>query len=258
MTERASGSVGLTTASARAILGTLDGPGSRAEQIARRLGQAIRMGLIADGDRLPPEAELAAQAGVATVTLRDALAALRREGLVVTLRGRSGGTFVRAPDPSNAEHATARLRSFTTQALRELGDHRLAISGAAAALAARRAIPDEVASLARIVDRLAAAASPSECERLDAQLSVEIAAAAQSSRLTREQLLLRGELGDLVWLGVTPEMQAAAVDLRRAEVDAIGAHDDVRARSFAERYVQAGTRRLLALRLEIYDVDAAP
>ena len=63
--------VGLTTATARTILGI--GPTSgRAEQVAQRLGEAIRLGLILDGERLPSEVQLAEQLGIATVTLRAA------------------------------------------------------------------------------------------------------------------------------------------------------------------------------------------
>ena len=42
------------------------------------------------------------QLGVSTVTLREAPSALRQEGLVVTKRGRSGGTFVCAPSDTGA------------------------------------------------------------------------------------------------------------------------------------------------------------
>ena len=70
----------------------------RAEAVTARLTDAISMGLLADGEQLPSEAELAAQFGVATVTVREALVALRQQGLVATRRGRGGGSFVIAPD----------------------------------------------------------------------------------------------------------------------------------------------------------------
>jgi len=66
--------VGLTTATTRVILGMADEPGGRADQIAQRLGRAIRLGLVLDGERLPPEPQLAEQLGIATVTLREAVA----------------------------------------------------------------------------------------------------------------------------------------------------------------------------------------
>ena len=51
------------------------------EQIVRRLGEAIGAGVLAPGERLPSELELAAQLGVAPMTLRQALQILRYGGL---------------------------------------------------------------------------------------------------------------------------------------------------------------------------------
>src|SRR5262249_38648609 len=76
---------------------------------------------------------------------------------------------------------------FSTQELRDLGDHRAAVSGMAAKLAAERALPEEVRSLARQVERLGAARTTSERRRADTQFNIEVAAAAQSPRLTQEE-----------------------------------------------------------------------
>ena len=70
---------------------------ARVEAVVRRIGDAIELGLLADGEQLPGETELAVQLGVSTVTLREALMALRQQGLVVTRRGRGGGSFVSSP-----------------------------------------------------------------------------------------------------------------------------------------------------------------
>src|SRR4051794_39369109 len=116
--------VGLTTAAARTLLAPLEESGGRAELIARRLEAAIRRGLLLDGERLPAEADLATRLGVSTVTLREALSVLRGHGLVVTRRGRGGGSFVRAPGD-----AAEPLQRFGVGELRDLGDQRRAISG---------------------------------------------------------------------------------------------------------------------------------
>src|SRR5215472_534303 len=115
--------VGLTTATARTILGSGQTSG-RAEQAAQRLGEAIRLGLILDGERLPSEVQLSEQLGIATVTLREALAALREQGLIVTRRGRGGGTFARSPQVELPDSPPLRLLDFSTHDIRELGDHR--------------------------------------------------------------------------------------------------------------------------------------
>src|SRR5437016_4283084 len=72
----------------------------RAEAVTRRLVDAITLGLLSDAEQLPSESELAGRFGVSTVTVREALVALRQLGLVETRRGRGGGSFVRAPADS--------------------------------------------------------------------------------------------------------------------------------------------------------------
>src|SRR6185437_3912339 len=128
----------LTTVRARTLFTPLD-TGGRADTVTRRLAKAIRLGLLLDGERLPAESQLAGQLGVSTVTLREALATLRTMGLVETRRGRGGGSFVRAPDdPGRLERP---LRLLSLHELRDIGDHRAAIAGTAARLAAERALP---------------------------------------------------------------------------------------------------------------------
>ncbi|MGN6609080.1 MAG: FadR/GntR family transcriptional regulator [Jatrophihabitans sp.] len=244
-----SGGSAFTTVTARTILGPLDVPAGRADQIAQRLGDAIRRGVLEDGLRLPPEPELAQHLRVATVTLREALSMLRRQGLVSTRRGRGGGTFVRRPD-AVVGHG---LTEFTVLALRELGDHRRAIAGTAASLAAERALPEETDGLRRQLYRLRAALTARERGAADSQLAVAIAAAAQSARLTREELRLRAEVGELLWAGVNDRDHLHIVRRRTAIVDAIEAANARRARELAEAQVSAETERLIEQRLASYD-----
>lgn len=75
-----------------------------AHAIADRIASSISLGMLSVGERLPPEVDLAGQLGVAVATLRKGLALLRERELVVTHRGRSGGTFVvKAPFPTSTE-----------------------------------------------------------------------------------------------------------------------------------------------------------
>ena len=62
------------------------------EETVERLGTAIRLGLLAPGDRLPPERDLADQFGIARSTLRQALTSLTESGHLVATRGRGGFT----------------------------------------------------------------------------------------------------------------------------------------------------------------------
>lgn len=69
------------------------------ERVADKLRAAIIAGEFGLEQRLPVEGELAARFGVGRSTVREALRILRSEGLVVTLRGVTGGTFVVRPQP---------------------------------------------------------------------------------------------------------------------------------------------------------------
>lgn len=246
---------GLTTATIRAILSADTDGGGRADQIAQRLGQAIRLGLILDGEQLPSESELSRRLGVAPVTLREALATLRERGLVVTRRGRAGGTLAHMPTDEDTDGPPPRLREFSTQGIRELGDHRRAISGMAARLAAERAMPEEVEDLRKQGERLQAAATPSERRRADVQLSIGIAAAGQSTRLTHEEQQFRVEIGDLLWQPLTGDELAASIRSRELLVEAIAAHEPTHAREIAEQNIAVDTERLLRLRLALYESE---
>lgn len=72
----------------------------RAEAVYRRLADAIRDSIIdgtyPTGSLLPSEAALSTEYGVSRPTVRQALAALRTEGLLTVQMGK--GSFVRAPE----------------------------------------------------------------------------------------------------------------------------------------------------------------
>jgi GntR family transcriptional regulator len=66
-------------------------------QIAAQLREAIRRGELVAGEQLPSESQLIEHYAVARMTVRQAIAELRAEGLVVAEHGR--GVFVRARPP---------------------------------------------------------------------------------------------------------------------------------------------------------------
>ena len=73
-----------------AVFAPLESSG-KAEQVERRIADAISLGLLKHGEKLPSEAEMGRLLGVAPVTCREALEKLRSRGLVETRRGREGG-----------------------------------------------------------------------------------------------------------------------------------------------------------------------
>jgi DNA-binding FadR family transcriptional regulator len=241
------------------LISPLSAPG-RADEVVSKVSHAIQLGLIADGEQLPPETEFAAQLGVSAMTLREALATLRQQGLVETRRGRAGGTFVRRPVAPPLPVLRQRLAGMTTSTLRDLHDEQFAVSGAAAKLAADRAAPGSVRRLRSLVQQLSAAASLGSQIRADSRFHIEVAIASQSERLTRLEVGLQTELAELLWLppetaspGGTPAAglldPVSAAAEHAAIADAVLAEDGNRARQLAERHVTANLRRLTALRL---------
>jgi GntR family transcriptional regulator len=65
---------------------------SVAAQVARDLEADIDSGILPPDTRLPSEAELAEQYGVARITVRSAIVMLRDAGKVVTVHGRGSFT----------------------------------------------------------------------------------------------------------------------------------------------------------------------
>ncbi|MEW1953067.1 GntR family transcriptional regulator [Terrabacter sp. NPDC080008] len=210
----------------------------RADAVRRRLGEAIALGLLPDGSMLPPESDLADRFGVATVTVREALSALRDDDLIVTRRGRGGGSFVKAPRDGGRAALLARLSHMGLGELRDLVDHYCAISGHCAALAADRADPEDVERLRRLAAVSAEAEEPSGAARQEGTFHLELAATAQSARLTREEMVLQREIGPVLWLAGA----GAVADSRRGHdtiVEAVALGDARAARFRAEDHVSA-------------------
>ena len=219
---------------------------SRSALVARRLTDAIALGLLPDGEQLPGEADLAQQFGVSTVTIREALSVLRQEGLIETRRGRGGGSFVHEPAGGPAALAKRRLAEVSILELRDLGDLYAAIAGAAAALSARRGDVEDVRQLRRAAGQLADAQKPDARRRAEAQFQIQVAVAAQSARLYHEEVALQAEFGTLLWLAFgdddSHEQMVTSCD---AVVDAIEARDEDLARRTAQQRVADATARLI-------------
>ncbi|MFJ4064300.1 FadR/GntR family transcriptional regulator [Pseudomonas sp. NPDC089996] len=224
----------------------------RTDEVARRLVEAIELGMFAEGQQLPSESELALQLGVATVTLREALVVLRQRGLIETRRGRNGGSFVCAPVELPEALLLQRLRDMSGPDLRDLGDEQTAISGTAARLAARRSSPEQQARIAQHIETLSQASSRLARHRADARFHIEVAAAAQSLRLTSAEMRLQSEVGELLWMEAAGGSDVTVVEHEhRAILEALVAGDAVLAGALAEAHVSRGIKRLISLRLEL-------
>jgi DNA-binding FadR family transcriptional regulator len=131
----------------------LPAPRSLTGELVARLAEDITSGKIAPGSRLPTEQELIAATGVSRTVVREAVAALRAEGLVVTRQG--VGAFV----PENARRP---LRIDFDQlsplrAVLDVMELRTGIEIEAAGLAAARASGAELRKIVHDFDAIGAA-----------------------------------------------------------------------------------------------------
>jgi DNA-binding FadR family transcriptional regulator len=221
------------------------------DTVAQRIGEAINMGLIADGEQLPAEERLSAQLNVSTVTLRGALVILREQGLVETRRGRGGGSFAKAPQGTTRSKLLDRMALLTTTELRELADEQLAIAGVSAMLAARRAVSGNVTRLEQLIEELRRTTTDVDAARADSRFHIEVAVSSQSERLTRREMSLQAEYMDLLWIPGGNTDPTLCADQHAAIADAIRTENADRARELAEEHAASNFRRLIDLHLRM-------
>jgi GntR family transcriptional repressor for pyruvate dehydrogenase complex len=135
-------------------------PGDRAsegstEQVVAHVRNLIEQGALRPGDRLPAERDLATRVGVSRPTVRAGLRALAAIGVVQSRHG--SGTYIPDGPPSLGTDALsflAALHGFTRD---EMYEARRILEVGAAGLAAERATPEQVATMAEEVASLFAA-----------------------------------------------------------------------------------------------------
>src|SRR5688572_10194332 len=154
-------------------------PGNAFEDTVGRLLQMIRLGVLAPGESLPPERELAARLGVSRDTLREAIKSLADAGYLVSRRGRYGGTFLADELPRHTDDSSGVTRAEIDDALRlqeilEFG---------AARMAAHRTLTagEREVLWSRMSDVRGAA--PDDYRRLDSRFHLAIAEVAGSPSL---------------------------------------------------------------------------
>jgi GntR family transcriptional regulator, transcriptional repressor for pyruvate dehydrogenase complex len=236
---------------AREVVFSPLGAGALVEQTVRRLGEAIGLGLIEVGERLPSEAELASRFAIAPMTLREALRILREAGYLETRRGRGGGTFVRRslPQPP-AREARRHLARLTVEELSDLMDYRVAVSGSTVALAAERRTEEDIASLRALVERMAALDSFPPYRQLDHRFHIAVASAARSPRLVAAETAIQTDLAKLLRLiPESAEMLHVSNEQHREILDAIRGRDSEYARHVMEIHVRGTGDFLVGLRL---------
>ena len=168
-------------------------PPTTFEETVERLGTAIRLGLLPPGRRLPPERDLAGQLCISRSTLRQAITTLVESGHLVSVRGRTGGTFV-VEAPPLSEMGGEPLGDEARAVL----DYRVAVETGATVLAAERAEEEELELLDSLVARMADPEGFEDYRRADVRFHIGIAEAARSPRLVSAMTEVQGQVSDLI------------------------------------------------------------
>jgi DNA-binding FadR family transcriptional regulator len=153
-------------------------PRTRALALVESLGDRIRDGRLAPGDKLPTEAAIMGTYGVSRTVVREAISKLQAAGLVATRHG--VGTFV----VGFGDSAPFRIPAEQFGTLRDVIavlELRIGIETEAAALAAQRRTAANLAEMRQALDAFAAAlAEGRDAVAPDFRFHVEIARATQN------------------------------------------------------------------------------
>jgi GntR family transcriptional repressor for pyruvate dehydrogenase complex len=129
------------------------------EQIRRQLVEAVAMGDLRPGDRLPGEATLATQFGASTAEVRAGLNALIAMGLVEIVRGRNGGVRISQPKPDLLQQTLhdglSVLADLSGITMDNLAEARRESETACARAASRRRTEDDLRAMRDALDRSA-------------------------------------------------------------------------------------------------------
>lgn len=172
------------------------------ETTVEQLATAIRLGVLVDGDQLPPERDLAERLAVSRNTLREAIAALRESGLVQTRRGRAGGTIVtyRGQAPREVD-TTVRHGAALEDAL----DFRRVVEPGAARLAATRTLSSDQRAWLRESVSAVRTATPQAHRIADSRLHLAIATLTGSPMVV--EAVTRAQSALSVLLGAIPVLR---------------------------------------------------
>ncbi|MEV7089071.1 FCD domain-containing protein [Streptomyces sp. NPDC093085] len=220
--------------------------GNGFEEALEQILQVVRLGLVAGGERLPAERELAERLGISRVTLREVLKVLQDQGLLESRRGRYGGTFVRQRPDVDARGAEEALRSrIAAVDMEDVLRFREVLESGAAGLCAAHGLTGEQAARLRAALAATHEAPLPEYRRLDTLLHLTLAELSGSPTLAAQYAAVRAGVNDL--LDCIPLLVRNLEHSQRQHTALVGAvldGDAERAREIAREHC-GGTAALL-------------
>ena len=117
------------------------------EDLVAQIEGAILDGRLKAGDKLPAQRDLVDMFQTSRGPLREALRVLEQKGLLDIRRGVRGGAVVKLPGMAPITESLGLLVRHRRITLGELAEFREGVEGSVAAIAARRATPDDIKQL---------------------------------------------------------------------------------------------------------------
>jgi GntR family transcriptional repressor for pyruvate dehydrogenase complex len=216
---------------------------STADEAVRQIEFLLLDGVLASGDRLPAERDLADQLAISRPVLRTALKELEGRGLIESRHG--GGTFVADLIGQVFSKPVAELVARHERPARDYLEYRRELEGFAASMAARRATASDRARLAALGDRLTAAHKDGDFDTetdLDLELHTAIGDAAHNVILMHTlracyRLLSEGIFFHRRMILDLPGSREAILAQHLAIIQAIDTGDAEAARRASDRHI---------------------
>jgi GntR family transcriptional regulator, transcriptional repressor for pyruvate dehydrogenase complex len=215
------------------------------DDAVEKLKAMITSGELKPGDKLPREADLAAQLGLSRSSLREAVRAL---SMVRILDVRQGdGTYVSSLASDSLLEALSFIVEFHRDtSVLELLEVRRILEPAGCARAAMSASPEQLAEIGEILERATPASTVDELVAADVEFHRAIAAASGNAVLASLIESLSGPTQRArVWRGITQDgALTQTLAEHRAIYEALVRHDPAMASSWASVHV-AGVEQWL-------------
>lgn len=226
------------------------------EGIVDQIRDLVTSGRLRPGDRLPAERDLARILGVGRSTVREAIRGLESLGILQTRAGE--GTFLAALPSTGTDILTARLfESWDSQ--RKLFEVRQVIEPDLAALAARRATAEQIASMQKAVaEQEQLVLQGGNGIQADTTFHYLLAEAAGNEVLLKIMDNLMGLLKETRETSLQGDRPAQSVKQHRAILSAIEARDADAAQRRMERHIRQMEERVFALRTASLPEGQAP
>lgn len=225
-----------------------------AEQLAAKLRARLRQKEFRPGDRLPTEQSLCHQYRVSRTVVREAIATLRADGLVIARQG--SGVYVTMQQEPLFGFSLFAQPADKFSSIIEMLELRAAVESEAAALAAQRRSPAELAKMHECYDEISEALKRGElAEDQDFQFHLAIARATHNRHFVEffeflgQRTIPRAQINSdhLPRGGISSDERSSYLARIQQEhhkiVSAIADRDGTRAHSSMQAHLRASQER---------------